>query len=619
MGLCRIMEWQTSKTVKLSDSYRVRIKINPDDDYIDLPECTNVSLPTYKYKEETYDYGNNSKKFIIPDYTGLEDLSLELLERYDTDKENNPLYIQNLVNIFLNKLFDQEHFAYRLDDYISELKVTIYRNTDFNAPVLEYGFYELKLTDYSKYELDYTAADLTKWNLKFSYRSYTVDLPQRESNKVYEAEETEVMTEQSQPIDREAMYNAMMEARKVGDRGVSTPQENEKMARRREQAMQDEYKEKMDQLETLKATKVKKPTGADAEQKNLQEAQNRADSSQAAVDTAKEELNELRRQRAMISDTVISKQAELSNAQAARMGMFDVAGNAHLSTAAGELDYANRRETERQEELDRKIKAKEAEIVELQKTANDAWREQDIAENAFEIKKAKNNTLLKNEQVHKEKIEKLESEIADMVDVHSTVVGQMEKFGKDMQDYETLDTNTRERHTGYKIMAEHSDNVFTENRVKEASLKNDAMNDMMSEVVSLNRQNTVGEETYRERTSNAEQMGRDVRREQSTVNVLGELERPEMAGLEDLDIEPKKNNLNELEHAGTANRKQEGTKITVIDNTAEVYRSKEFNDRVLAISMENYDAKKGDAQRVYEQAQRQAMDEYLAGKLKIKK
>lgn len=197
MGLCNIYGYLKSKTVKLSDSYQVRIKLNQDDftkpgekdgknkyaisiappenNEIELFECTSVTLPAYKPKTDIFEYGNNSKTFIYMDPKSLDDLEIEVIERYTYDArvEHNRLYIDQLVNLFLSKLFDNDKFVYKLNDYIPELTVYVFSNI-FNTVYMKYVFQELKLTDYSKFNLDYSSTDIAKWTLKFSYRSFFV-------------------------------------------------------------------------------------------------------------------------------------------------------------------------------------------------------------------------------------------------------------------------------------------------------------------------------------------------------------------------------------------------------------------------------------------------------------
>lgn len=219
MSLCNVYGYLTTKTVKLSDSYQVRLKLDdsdfwsgnspkenryalktakPENGEIELCECTSVTLPSYKPKEEIFEYGNNSKTIIYMDPTSLGDLEIELIEHYD---ENGTLAITSLVNLFLSKLFDEDTFEYKLTDYIPELTVYVFNNI-FTTVYLKYVFKELKLVDYSKFDLDYGSADIAKWTLKFSYRSFYV-LSGEEDDYAKETAEEERSTAQESPAPTE--------------------------------------------------------------------------------------------------------------------------------------------------------------------------------------------------------------------------------------------------------------------------------------------------------------------------------------------------------------------------------------------------------------------------------
>lgn len=196
MSLCNVYGYlndgNLAKTIKLSDSYQVRIRLEdydfamaitnatkskyalnikqPENNEIELFECSSVTLPTYKPKEDIFEYGNNSKSFIYMDPKSLDDLEIEVIEHYS---DNNTLTIQDLVNLFLSKLFDEDKFEYILDEYIPEITVYVFSNI-FDTVYLKYIFRELKLTNYTKYDLDYSSSELAKWSLKFSYRSFEV-------------------------------------------------------------------------------------------------------------------------------------------------------------------------------------------------------------------------------------------------------------------------------------------------------------------------------------------------------------------------------------------------------------------------------------------------------------
>lgn len=215
MSLCNIYGYLTTKTIKLSDSYQVRLKLDdadfwndnspkenryalkttkPENGEIELCECTSVTLPSYKPKEEIFEYGNNSKTIIYMDPTSLGDLEIELIEHYS---ENGTLAITNLVNLFLSKLFDEDTFEYKLTDYIPELTVYVFNNI-FTTVYLKYVFKELKLVDYTKFDLDYSSADIAKWTLKFSYRSFYV-LSGEEEAYAKETKNEEPPTTQESP------------------------------------------------------------------------------------------------------------------------------------------------------------------------------------------------------------------------------------------------------------------------------------------------------------------------------------------------------------------------------------------------------------------------------------
>ena len=192
MGLCNVYNFSNNRTVKLSDSYSVQVKLTDldmakfksvvgkyswaTDDILTLPECVSVTIPEVSLKAETYKYGNNSKVYVYPDYEKPDDLKIELIEHVvERYTDTNTKYIgvvELLVNIFLSKLFDAATYSYKLTDYIPELRIIVHTN-DFTDRVCYYTFKNLKLSTYSKYTLDYSSSDLCKWSLVFSYQAYT--------------------------------------------------------------------------------------------------------------------------------------------------------------------------------------------------------------------------------------------------------------------------------------------------------------------------------------------------------------------------------------------------------------------------------------------------------------
>lgn len=242
MGLCNIYEYQRLKSIKLSDSYGVQIRINEEDkEPLILYECTSVTLPTIKMKTDVIQYGNNSKVFVYPDYSNIGELELEFLEHYSKE---NVLCIQNFVNVCLNKLFNDHLFTYKLNDYIHELIIKVYSN-NFDYCSIEHVFHHLKLSDYTKYDLDYSSSEIAKWSLKFMFMEYFVRRPH----------EVEAVSDpgESAPSETVEEIDAVKVAEEAGaaaaaarqqqlsrGRGVETPVQNLEMAEARLENMKSE-------------------------------------------------------------------------------------------------------------------------------------------------------------------------------------------------------------------------------------------------------------------------------------------------------------------------------------------------------------------------------------------
>lgn len=276
MGLCNIYEYQKLKSIKLSDSYGVQIRIDEDDkEPLILYECTSVTLPTIKMKTDVIQYGNNAKMFVYPDYSNIGELELEFLEHYS---DENALCIQNFVNVCLSKLFDDNTFEYSLSDYIHELIIKIYSN-NFDYCSIEHVFHHLKLSDYTKYDLDYSSADIAKWSLKFMFMEYFVRRPQE-----VEAVSDPVESAPSETVDEIDVVKVAEEAGAAAvaarqqqlsrGRGMETPAQNLEMAQ--------------DRLDALKNSKPK-TADLSKEQAELEKIQSEKTALQAQIDEAKAE------------------------------------------------------------------------------------------------------------------------------------------------------------------------------------------------------------------------------------------------------------------------------------------------------------------------------------------
>lgn len=276
MGLCNIYEYQRLKSIKLSDAYGVQIRINNDDkDPLILYECTSVTLPTVKMKTDVIQYGNNAKMFVYPDYSNIGELELEFLEHYSKD---NALCIQKFVDVCLHKLFDDVTFEYKLDDFIYELIIKIYSN-NFGGCVLEHVFHHLKLSDYTKYDLDYSSAEIAKWSLKFMFMEYYVcRLEEPEETGTPEDTPPSVNEEQAEAVkvaeEAGAAAAAARQKQLSRGRGMETPAQNLEMAQ--------------DRLDALKNSKPK-TVDVSKEQAELEKIQSEKTALQAQIDEAKAE------------------------------------------------------------------------------------------------------------------------------------------------------------------------------------------------------------------------------------------------------------------------------------------------------------------------------------------
>lgn len=656
MSLCRIYEWQNIKTVKLSDAYTVRIKMDESSEYKELPECLSVSLPSYKYKEEIYRYGNNEKKFLIPDYTGLEDLSLDFMENYREDiKEYAYLRIQDLVNIFLNRLYDPTAgvASYNLTDYIKEIVVSVYKN-NFSDVVIEYVFNDLKLTDYTKYDLDYAAADIAKWTLKFSYQSYYVRL----------AESSKPSASETAYNAGEAQYKAMQEAMGQayrGGRGVRTPREDQNMARRHEESLRngesaldneisekkEERQQKLDEMRQLEMDENKVSTKSEKEA--LEAAQKKTEAAEQAVREA--EAKQVAR------ETDYKNAVEKHGEAVKKYEEEKTEGTTRrLRQKNSEMLDAEERAANNRKAANTNLQAANAELAAAQEALAKAKEEEAAAQEAYDKK-----TWLNSEERKQQQIDKLASEI-DQINVEISDLNRQkqeqievaqEQQSRFQAERNSMSSEQKLRNARYQDSAEH---VMSLNETE--SVRDDwsatAKDNAESETHSMNRQQMVGEEGFikdrvegRQKRFDDKKESRAFAAEEASKIAQQEAIRPELAELEDMELDddsnsnPVYNGMSETgkkimdigyenakaeaqaeqkfaEKAGVTKTTTANGEYTEVKNASEIYKHPDYQERVTALSMEMYKPGKSDPQLVYEKAQAQAMQEYLEGKLKLK-
>lgn len=602
MGLCNVYSWQLNKTVKLSDSYQVLLMLdkpqNMDcacmdpsgDPYVEMYECISVGLPTYKYKEEIYQYGNNAKKFLIPDYdAGLEDLTLEFNEHYVTREVNGKkvqyLAIDDLVRRCLAKLFDIKTFSYKLDDYIAEIKVRIFNNR-FSEVVTEYIFNNLKLTNYEKYDLDYASSEIAKWKLSFSYQSYTVDTINLEPIKFKNLPEAQSLVP-SDGLDiqymTEAQYNAYVKNRdaelKQNQRGVST--------------LSDDLKSEENRLKALKSQKKKLPE-IENEKKKLDEAKEK-------IERISKQLNEAKtKQYNAVSDIEQYKSIELEHSKKAEELRLKHTGKTGINWKASETaDELVKADTakKKKDAATESYAQSTGEIARLETELAAAKEEMNNAQKAYNKQRKKYgnavtyNTQLNNDiKKSKAKIDELTTkyEAQEAAKRESAIGAEISKKSKSMQDsysngQAALDANTQ------------------------ATAQNN------TERPADGLQNTTGGDAAADASRRARE---------AAAQKMAEAAKNDTAGASQVSTAAQAAEPSQpVETVQTARPEQSTRTFTTADIGQEklkaVKESDEYLNRVRDISMTLYDPKRNNAQLAYEKAQQQAMEEYLTGKLKV--
>ena len=417
MGLCNVFKYSMVKTVKLSDSYSVTIKLDdkdfdtennkyalrilvPENNTIEMIGCTSVTLPTYKTKEDFFEYGNNGKSFIYMDPKSLSDLELEFIENYD---RNNELSIQNLVTLFQSKLFDEETFFYKLEDYIPEIKIHVYNNI-FTKQVLVYTFQELKLVDYTKYNLDYASSDTAKWTLKFSFRSFeaTTEENYKGEREVKEMEYFDKVPHVIEPVDNPiaaAQYEAMMAARS------SQPSRSPNITTK------DDLKNAEANLENLKKTKT---LSLDKEQKELQNIKQQREELQKQLEEkknslAKNEANaaKFEKERQEASAEKFKAEEEKRQQEQSLFGLGSVLSTAGYDDRIKAADTWENRALNDRTNARKQANADRNDIANLEAQLAELDKKESATTQSLNNKKAKNDAIAKEINNAKQQVNKL--------------------------------------------------------------------------------------------------------------------------------------------------------------------------------------------------------------------
>lgn len=138
-----------------------------DDKMVELMTCTNVQIPSYKYKVEPHNFGNLSYKAILPDYKAKPTFSLTLAETEDYQ-------IESLLKLIIRRNIKHggaNDMQYIDNGWIDFIIIDILSN-DLHKPVVRYEFSLCRLVHYDIYDLSYTSDGLPEYKMTFTFETF---------------------------------------------------------------------------------------------------------------------------------------------------------------------------------------------------------------------------------------------------------------------------------------------------------------------------------------------------------------------------------------------------------------------------------------------------------------
>lgn len=211
-----VTEFWKNKSIKLSDSFEVLITFKNGNEPTSLYNCTGFTIPKLEYEEEVLSYGNLAQVFQTPKYDSCKELTLEFTEMMDKTKEKD----KEKQMVVLSKVFEymgfdtkqlfangemQRNFAtYHFDKIIPTIEIKILNNKLWRYKY-KYHFGNLKIVNYTVYNLDYQNESPCKVTVNLAFETYykqAIDEP------VYYGEELEKPKPQDPIYDPNGKANA---------------------------------------------------------------------------------------------------------------------------------------------------------------------------------------------------------------------------------------------------------------------------------------------------------------------------------------------------------------------------------------------------------------------------
>ena len=178
-----VTEFWKNKSIKLSDSFEVLITFKNGNEPTSLYNCTGFTIPKLEYEEEVLSYGNLAQVFQTPKYDSCKELTLEFTEMMDKSKEKT----KEKQMVVLSKVFEYMGFdtkqlfangglqsnsaTYHFDKIIPTIEIKILNNNLWRYKY-KYHFGNLKIVNYSIYNLDYQNESPCKVTVSLAFETY---------------------------------------------------------------------------------------------------------------------------------------------------------------------------------------------------------------------------------------------------------------------------------------------------------------------------------------------------------------------------------------------------------------------------------------------------------------
>lgn len=178
--------------------------------FISLPTCCSFTVPKIEYEEETLSYGNIEQVFLTPKYDSCKELTLEFFETYLTKNDifNSSVTLSRIfkyIDLTVNQKYDgvlkQTNYADYKKHMINSIVVKIMDNKLQNY-VYQYVFGNLKVINYSIYNLDYQSDNPCKVSVTLSFETYEKGSIKEEINYgVTETQDTPPVNNKSKTVE----------------------------------------------------------------------------------------------------------------------------------------------------------------------------------------------------------------------------------------------------------------------------------------------------------------------------------------------------------------------------------------------------------------------------------